>query len=53
MREPWKSPGEKREEGQIKKLGHNEYVINPEWIRDLKKFGEVVEQRQEAFRVFE
>jgi len=48
----WKLLREMLEDGQIKKLGHNEYVINPDWIRDLKRFGEVVEQRQRAFEVF-
>lgn len=49
----WKLLRELLEDGQIKKLAHNEYVINPEWIKAIKRFCEVVEQRQKAFQVFE
>ncbi len=49
----WKLLRELMEEGQIKKLATNEYVINPEWIKELKRFAEVIEERQKAFQVFQ
>jgi bifunctional DNA-binding transcriptional regulator/antitoxin component of YhaV-PrlF toxin-antitoxin module len=48
----WKLLRELLADGQIKKLAQNEYVINPEWIKSIKKFCEVVEQRQRAFEVY-
>ena len=48
----WKMLRELKENGQVKKLTQNEYIIHPDWIKAVRRFCEVVEQRQEAFKVF-
>ncbi len=49
----WKLVYGMTQDGQIKRVPHNKYVINPLWIKGLRSFCNIIEQNHKNFQIDE
>ncbi len=46
----WKLLRSLIEDGQVAKLARGEYTINPEWIEELRRFCDIIEEKHKVFQ---